>query len=113
MGLWPGSSVHAQEALKSPRFEDFLFVQRPETERNIMTWLGNGMTTAQENDEKTTGYLDTVDIPPAINRGPRPGKKNASVNGNADGLAPDEDTEVEVVSEHIEELSAAVATVPL
>ncbi|KAI1613103.1 hypothetical protein EDD36DRAFT_488132 [Exophiala viscosa] len=113
VGLWPGSSVHAQEALKSPRFEDFLFVQRPETQQNILTWLGNGMTTAQENDEKTTGYLDTVDVPPAINKGPRPGKKDASVNGHEDGLSPHGETEVKVVSEHIEELTAAVATVPL
>lgn len=113
VGLWPGSSVHAQEALRSPRFEDFLFVQRPETRQNIMTWLGNGLTVAQANDEKTTEYLDTVDIPPVINKGPRPGKNKVGVNGDANGLSPHPDSDVKVVNEHIEELTAAVATVPL
>jgi len=75
VGLWPGSSAHAQTALESPRFEDFTFVQMPETRRNVMTWLGNGLTTAQEANEKTTQYLDTLDVPPAINKGPRPGIK--------------------------------------
>lgn len=51
--------------------------------------LGNGLTTAQERDERTTGYLDTVNIPPIINKGPWPAGDNMStlleevhVNGN-------------------------------
>lgn len=80
VGLWPGSSVHAQEALRHPRYEDFSYVPMRETWRNPMSWLGNGLTTAQENNEKTTGYLDTVDVPPVINTGPR-----LSVNGIKEG----------------------------
>ena len=44
---------------------------------------------SQERDEKTTGYLDTVDIPPVINKTPRPTVddmttqlKEVHVNGN-------------------------------
>ncbi|KAL6243916.1 hypothetical protein RBB50_009350 [Rhinocladiella similis] len=60
VGLWPGSSVHAQEVLKSPRFEDFVFVRMPETRHNIMNWLGNGLTTAQENNEETTTWTTSI-----------------------------------------------------
>lgn len=100
----------------------------PETRRNPMAWLGNGLSEAQEKDEKTTGYLDTVDIPPAINTGPRPGKKGVvngvDVNGvNISGGGHAEETngvnglalsgQGKVDSMHAEELSAAIATVPL
>ncbi len=38
VGLWPGSSVHAQEALASPRFEDFHYVRELDTVRNPLSW---------------------------------------------------------------------------
>lgn len=90
IGLWPGSSVHAQRALLNPRFEDFHYVQELDTVRNPLAWIGNGLTTAQVNDEKTTGYLDDADIPPVINAGPRPdageevadGLAEVHINGN-------------------------------
>ncbi len=113
VGLWPGSSVHAQEALANPRYEDFIFFHRPEARRNFMSWLGNGLTTAQENDEKTTGYLDTVNIPPIINKGPRPGKQVNGVSDKEGRSAMQASTDSKVVSEHIEQLSEAVATIPL
>jgi hypothetical protein len=116
VGLWPGSSVHAQEALKNPRFEDFHYIHLPETRRNNMAWLGNGMTTAQESGDKTTTYLDTVDIPPPINHGPRPplevgGHKEAK-NGLSSATLKDH-TATAAAADHIEDLSAAMATVPL
>ncbi|KAF4999687.1 hypothetical protein FDECE_11441 [Fusarium decemcellulare] len=70
--IWPGSSVHAQRAMENPRFEDFHYVRMPEAEGNRFNWFGNGLTVAQERNEKTTQYLDDVDIPPIINHGPRP-----------------------------------------
>jgi hypothetical protein len=105
--------VHAQEALKNPRYEDFLFVQMPETRRNIMTWLGNGLTVAQEKDEKTTGYLDTVNIPPAINKGLRPRPQKETIATGAINGFPHPSSEPKVPAAHIEELATAVATVPL
>ncbi|RSL94534.1 hypothetical protein CDV31_014277 [Fusarium ambrosium] len=72
VGVWPGSSVHAKHAMENPRFEDFHYVRMPEVEGNRFNWFGNGLTVAQEKSEKTTQYLDDVDIPPIINHGPRP-----------------------------------------
>ena len=74
VGLWPGSSVHAQQVLQSPRFEDFVYVQMPPIRDNILAWLGNGLTMAQNEGSNTTAYLDEVDLPPVINHGPRPAK---------------------------------------
>lgn len=109
VGLWPGSSLQAQEAFANPRYEDFIYVQMPETETNPLAWFGNGMTVAQEKDEKTTGYLDDVEIPPVINHGPRP---------NLNGL-PHHFQEVAIdkelpkaIENHIEEMGQAQATMP-
>ena len=44
-GLWPGSTLHCIEALRSPRWEDFdyEFVEEENgAEVNQMAWLGNG-----------------------------------------------------------------------
>lgn len=38
-GLWPGSTLHCLETLRSPRWEDFDFESRDE---NHLRWLGNG-----------------------------------------------------------------------
>jgi hypothetical protein len=65
--IWPGSCIHAVVAFENPRWEDFDYTYLPETEENYMTWLGKGLTLAQEADEQTTDYLDTVDKPPVIN----------------------------------------------
>ncbi|USW52058.1 Putative flavin monooxygenase, FAD/NAD(P)-binding domain superfamily [Septoria linicola] len=110
-GLWPGSSVHAQRALANPRFEEFHYVQDLSTVRNKLSWLGNGLTTAQEEDGFTAEYLDNADIPPAINISPRPDVnvvatklEEVHVNGNGlNGKVPD------VV---IEELVEAQVTIP-
>jgi hypothetical protein len=67
--------VHAQQALRNPRFEDFQYVHLPTAQDNILCWLGNGLTMAQKEEGNTTKYLDMVDIPPVINSGPRELKK--------------------------------------
>lgn len=44
-GLWPGSTLHCIEALRSPRWEDFEYEYKPQShggEVNQMAWLGNG-----------------------------------------------------------------------
>lgn len=53
-GLWPGSSLHAMETLRSPRWEDFDYVHEgddPSTgQSNWLAWLGNGWSVAQLDD---------------------------------------------------------------
>lgn len=39
IGLWPGSTTHALEMLRSPRWEDFDYESRDD---NKLRWLGNG-----------------------------------------------------------------------
>ncbi|RDW58432.1 flavin-binding monooxygenase-1 [Coleophoma crateriformis] len=39
IGLWPGSTTHALEMLRAPRWEDFDYESR---EDNKLRWLGNG-----------------------------------------------------------------------
>jgi hypothetical protein len=85
VGLWPGSSVHAQQALRNPRFEDFTYVHLPTAQDNILCWLGNGLTVAQKEEGNTTEYLDVVDVPPIINSGPRRlDQGNTSDDGSKD-----------------------------
>ncbi|KAH8108598.1 FAD/NAD-binding domain-containing protein [Phellopilus nigrolimitatus] len=66
IGLWPGSTLHAIEALKRPRWEDYNY-ERLNGIQNRFHWLGDGST---HNEKHMTGnrawYLDPgeVDIPP-------------------------------------------------
>ena len=65
LGYWPGSAVHQRATLAHPRFEDFDYASFDgENELDILSWMGNGMIEAQLLETGTTGYLDTVDIPP-------------------------------------------------
>ncbi|KAJ5772708.1 hypothetical protein N7520_003237 [Penicillium odoratum] len=61
--LWPGSAIHAVVALENPRWEDFNYNYLPETEDNHYSYLGKGLTIAQEANLVTTEYLDTVSKP--------------------------------------------------
>jgi hypothetical protein len=45
-GLWPGSTLHALEAMRAPRWEDFEF-EAKEAEGNQLRWLGNGWSVTQ------------------------------------------------------------------
>jgi hypothetical protein len=55
-GLWPGSTLHALEALQSPRWDDFE-VDRVDEEGNKMDWLGNGWSLTHMSNEQGNGYL--------------------------------------------------------
>jgi hypothetical protein len=63
-GLWPGSTLHCIEALRSPRWEDFDYEYLPEPNGsavNRMAWLGNGWAVNQlvaaPADEHLAFYL--------------------------------------------------------
>jgi hypothetical protein len=70
--LWPGSTLHAIETLRSPRWEDYEYIYRNDspTERNRLAWLGNGWSEQQLNNGDMAYYVDPayVDFPAA----PRP-----------------------------------------
>lgn len=70
--IWPGSALHITYSYANPRWEDFEYTYKPETEDNYLSWLGNGLILSQERNEHTTEYLDTVDQPPVINATPKP-----------------------------------------
>ena len=112
MALWPGSSLNAQKALDSPRFEDFEYVALPATRENPMAWLGNGLTVAQETGKGTTAYLDEVDVPPVINQGPRKveEKKKIEVEGLKTGY--DDKAKVEHVEGKLAEVVVGVNPMP-
>lgn len=53
-GLWPGSTLHCIEALRSPRWEDYVYSYQPEPSGspvNQMAWLGNGWGVKQLTDK--------------------------------------------------------------
>ena len=52
-GLWPGSTLHCIEALRSPRWEDYEYEYIHEengAEVNQMGWLGDGWAQNQLKD---------------------------------------------------------------
>ncbi|KAK2672805.1 FAD/NAD(P)-binding domain superfamily [Fusarium oxysporum f. sp. vasinfectum] len=64
--LWPGSVMHALEALRAPRWEDFDF---EEMHGNRFQWLGNGwsMCVMEEEEQGDPSWYvnpDIVDVPP-------------------------------------------------
>jgi hypothetical protein len=64
VGLWPGSTLHALEALRSPRWEDWVYERREGDGANALRWLGNGWSTTQ-TDGDASWYLnpDEVEVP--------------------------------------------------
>lgn len=72
-GLWPGSTQHCLEVLRSPRWEDFEYVYVGEEsfgkgkgkEGNRLAWLGNGWTDNQMRERHLAWYLyeEFVDVP--------------------------------------------------
>lgn len=59
-GLWPGSTLHCIEALRSPRWEDYEYEYLPEedgSEGNQMGWLGNGWNVNLVEERDTSWYL--------------------------------------------------------
>lgn len=66
-GLWPGSTLHALEALRSPRWEDFEYEERDRCagNGNALSWLGNGWSLTQLGAGDPAWYLEKpfVDVP--------------------------------------------------
>ena len=62
IGLWPGSTSHALEMLRTPRWEDFEYEN---IDTNHLRWMGNGWSICQTGGGDPTWYLDpsVVDIP--------------------------------------------------
>jgi hypothetical protein len=43
VGLWPGSTLHALETLRAPRWEDWVYEEvEGGSGGNALRWLGNG-----------------------------------------------------------------------
>ncbi|KAG9222257.1 hypothetical protein CCMSSC00406_0006554 [Pleurotus cornucopiae] len=65
VALWPGSCLHAVEALEKPRWEDYNYELLDKGVKNRFFYLGDGLT----KNEKIRGgdmatYLDRIDYPP-------------------------------------------------
>ncbi|TKA62678.1 hypothetical protein B0A49_09983 [Cryomyces minteri] len=59
-GLWPGSTLHCIEALRSPRWEDYEYEYLEEEDGrpgNQLAWLGNGWTQNQVENRDLAWYL--------------------------------------------------------
>jgi len=59
-GLWPGSTLHALEALRSPRWEDYLW-ESADPSPNALRWLGNGSSRAQ-TDGDPSWYINNDEV---------------------------------------------------
>lgn len=59
-GLWPGSTLHCLEALRSPRWEDWDF-EREEGE-NALGWLGNGWSVCETGEGDPSWYLNVEEV---------------------------------------------------
>ncbi|KAI1865023.1 uncharacterized protein JN550_008569 [Neoarthrinium moseri] len=55
-GLWPGSTLHALEALRAPRWEDYDWESVYGGEGNQMRWLGNGWSVTHVESTEGGGY---------------------------------------------------------
>ncbi len=61
VGVWPGSTVHALEALRAPRWEDWVYesVERG----NGLRWLGNGRSNTQaEGGGDASWYINPAEV---------------------------------------------------
>ncbi|KAL9081505.1 MAG: hypothetical protein Q9157_000063 [Trypethelium eluteriae] len=90
-GLWPGSTLHCIEALRSPRWEDYDYEYLPEQDDedarngvlatvggskksrvNAMGWLGNGWSQNQLEQRHMAWYLEPRFLDPVRPSAPRP-----------------------------------------
>ncbi|KAL2024166.1 hypothetical protein VTK56DRAFT_9322 [Thermocarpiscus australiensis] len=64
VGLWPGSTLHGLEALRAPRWEDWVYESVEEEEGgnvNALRWLGNGSSITQ-TDGDPSWYLNPAEV---------------------------------------------------
>lgn len=61
IGLWPGSTLHALEVLRAPRWEDFDW-ESSAGSKNKLRWLGNGWSSTQieSSGGDPAWYIDPV-----------------------------------------------------
>lgn len=60
VGLWPGSTLHAIEAFRSPRWEDFNY-ETVDPSKHSMYWLGNGWSTVQKSGDPSW-YINPEEV---------------------------------------------------
>ncbi|KAK3395648.1 hypothetical protein B0T20DRAFT_509394 [Sordaria brevicollis] len=60
VALWPGSTQHAVETLRSPRWEDWVY-ESVEKDTNGLRWLGNGWSWTQTEGDPSW-YLNPEEI---------------------------------------------------
>ncbi|KAK4170402.1 hypothetical protein QBC43DRAFT_197563 [Cladorrhinum sp. PSN259] len=72
VGLWPGSTLHALEALRAPRWEDWKYEHvdddggQEKRKKNGLRWLGNGRSVTQNpggGDPSWYLNVDEVEVP--------------------------------------------------
>ncbi|KAL1852735.1 hypothetical protein VTK73DRAFT_9174 [Phialemonium thermophilum] len=61
IGLWPGSTLHALEVLRSPRWEDFVY-ESADPSPNALRWLGNGWSITQKGGGDPSWYLNPEEV---------------------------------------------------
>ena len=62
--VWPGSSLHYIETIKTPRFEDFDIDYIGPARKNMWAFLGMGTVRALVNKEDVSPYLNVENIDP-------------------------------------------------
>ena len=56
-GLWPGSTQHCIEAMRSPRWEDYEYTYGSGKKTNALAWLGNGWSENQMRARHEASYI--------------------------------------------------------
>ncbi|RMZ72463.1 sterigmatocystin biosynthesis monooxygenase stcW [Pyrenophora seminiperda CCB06] len=70
-GLWPGSSLHCQEAVRSPRWEDYEYEYLPEkngAKPNQLAFLGRGIVAAQMEEKRSPMRLAWYCVPDVLDK---------------------------------------------
>lgn len=62
--VWPGSSLHYVEAIKTPRYEDFEIEYLGPAKKNMWAFLGMGAVKALVNQEDVSPYLSVENVDP-------------------------------------------------
>ncbi|KAM7196083.1 FAD/NAD(P)-binding domain containing protein [Rhypophila sp. PSN 637] len=60
-GIWPGSTLHALEALRSPRWEDWVYESADRESGNGLRWLGNGWSETQKTGDPSW-YINPEEV---------------------------------------------------
>ncbi|KAK4230957.1 hypothetical protein QBC38DRAFT_355715 [Podospora fimiseda] len=69
VGLWPGSTLHALEALRAPRWEDWKYEVvggKEGRKKNALSWLGNGRSVTQDKGGGDPSWylnVDEIEVP--------------------------------------------------